>query len=278
MNSNGVYFYLVTALAFITVCYATGLEVFPTRYDDSKTTFGGVIGSGPVPDLPKFGTWSWPLKSDTPCVMVQFAIQMNISYLNADNKSTFVLYNIPTEQSTVPHGSCENETNSIQIQWTENNQSTNMITVEFSKNSTATQFSMSSIKFDLMLDNKTLPRINNATVSASFELRKTEFTTPIDMSYHCTKPQHFNLTTIAPIPDDDNKMNATFVIAHVQLEAFNTKKNNNQFATAKDCDAIDTPDIVPIAVGCALAGLIVIVLIAYLVGRRRAQARGYLSM
>lgn len=33
--------------------------------------------------------------------------------------------------------------------------------------------------------------------------------------------------------------------------------------------------VVPIAVGCALAGLIVIVLIAYLIGRRKSDAKGY---
>ena len=33
--------------------------------------------------------------------------------------------------------------------------------------------------------------------------------------------------------------------------------------------------IVPIAVGCALAGLIIIVLIAYLIGRRKNDGRGY---
>lgn len=37
-------------------------------------------------------------------------------------------------------------------------------------------------------------------------------------------------------------------------------------------------DIVPIAVGIALIALVVVVLIAYLVGRRRAAARGYVSM
>lgn len=46
---------------------------------------------------------------------------------------------------------------------------------------------------------------------------------------------------------------------------------------AKDC-SFDTPDIVPITVGCALAALVIVVLIAYLVGRRRSQSRGYLSM
>lgn len=33
-------------------------------------------------------------------------------------------------------------------------------------------------------------------------------------------------------------------------------------------------DIVPIAVGCALAGLVLIVLIAYVIGRRKSH-RGY---
>lgn len=52
---------------------------------------------------------------------------------------------------------------------------------------------------------------------------------------------------------------------------------NNAF-TAKDCEPYETPDIVPIAVGCALMVLIIIVLVGYLIGRRRNQARGYLSM
>jgi len=47
---------------------------------------------------------------------------------------------------------------------------------------------------------------------------------------------------------------------------------------AEDCEKSSSSDIVPIAVGCALVGLVAIVLIAYLVGRRRSQTRGYLSM
>lgn len=44
------------------------------------------------------------------------------------------------------------------------------------------------------------------------------------------------------------------------------------FILAVHCTADNTSDVVPIAVGCALAGLVVIVLIAYLVGRRRRSA------
>lgn len=102
-----------------------------------------------------------------------------------------------------------------------------------------------------------------------------DFNTPLDMSYHCTRVQTLNLTK----NDEENGTAIAFAyVSKVQFEAFHTAKGDS-FSTAKDCDDhIDTPDIVPIAVGCALAALVVVVLIAYLVGRRRAQARGYLSM
>lgn len=50
------------------------------------------------------------------------------------------------------------------------------------------------------------------------------------------------------------------------------------FVLAEDCEPFVPSGIVPIAVGCSLAVLILIVLVAYLIGRRRSQARGYLSM
>lgn len=102
-----------------------------------------------------------------------------------------------------------------------------------------------------------------------------DFNAPLDMSYHCTRVQTLNLTK-------NHEVNSTTIgyvlVSKVQLEPFHHAKGDS-FSSAKDCDdAIDTPDIVPIAVGCALAALVIVVLIAYLVGRRRSQARGYLSM
>lgn len=41
---------------------------------------------------------------------------------------------------------------------------------------------------------------------------------------------------------------------------------------------VRTSDIVPIVVGACLAGLVVIVLIAYLIGRARARRQGYASV
>lgn len=100
---------------------------------------------------------------------------------------------------------------------------------------------------------------------------------PQGKSYHCNRQQVLNGTEMI---DGDNGIifPATVTMSKAQWQAFHDRQTDG-YDLAKDCDAIDTPDIVPIAVGCALAGLVVIVLLGYLVGRRRSQNRGgYLSM
>lgn len=118
-----------------------------------------------------------------------------------------------------------------------------------------------------------------------------EFGTSLSKSYRCNKKQSMNFT-------DNTLQKGTISISHLQFQAFvnATKKEftigkiwfkfliiHKWFAPsisilAEDCTPSDTPDVVPIAVGCALAALVIIVLAAYLIGRRRRQARGYLSM
>jgi len=85
------------------------------------------------------------------------------------------------------------------------------------------------------------------------------------MSYSCSTSKSY------PIGKD---VDVTF--ENIQVQPF--PEENNKFSKADVCDKPEpkkkTNNIVPIAVGCALAGLIVIVLIAYLIGRRKTS-RGY---
>lgn len=94
------------------------------------------------------------------------------------------------------------------------------------------------------------------------------FKVPTNFSYHCNHEQVLNAT------DKDEKF---IVLSKVQFEAFKLD-NIKKFSLAKDCESNVTPDIVPIAVGLSLIALIIIVLIAFIVGRRRSQARGYLNI
>ncbi|XP_076453996.1 lysosome-associated membrane glycoprotein 1-like [Babylonia areolata] len=70
-----------------------------------------------------------------------------------------------------------------------------------------------------------------------------------------------------------------FETANLQYKAFNNDNSTSFNDNVTECSADDTSNsIVPIAVGAALAGLVAVVLIAYLIGRRRSRRQGYESV
>jgi lysosomal-associated membrane protein 1/2 len=71
----------------------------------------------------------------------------------------------------------------------------------------------------------------------------------------------------------------TIRLTDLKFLAHGERPSDDDFGYATECDADFTnSDIVPIAVGCALAALVVIVLIAYLIGRKRSRQKGYQSV
>jgi len=217
------------------------------------------------------GKWEYTENNQT-CLIVQFAAQLNFTYNTLDNKTANVLYNIPANNThhTVT-GDCGNGTTPQQIllQWGDKTPA-NTFLLTFSQNSSVEQFGLLEIVFSINPQND-FPNAKNDTILL-YHVGNV-FDTPLHHSYHCTKLQTLNLTAT----ENSTETAALLRLSHVQLEAYH-KTQDPQFSQAKDCDAIDTPDIVPIAVGIALTALVAVVLITYLVGRRRAQARGYVSM
>jgi len=101
----------------------------------------------------------------------------------------------------------------------------------------------------------------------NFTIAKAAFQTPMNHSYSCMVQE--TLT--------DGMY--TLKSSDMRIQAFMQKQSgHNEFDAAIDCPADDASDVVPLAVGAALAGLIVIVLFAYLIGRRRSRSRGYQSV
>jgi lysosomal-associated membrane protein 1/2 len=107
----------------------------------------------------------------------------------------------------------------------------------------------------------------NQTTFIEYKHDATVFGTPSKFSYHCNREQTLNTT----------QNDQFIVLSKVQFQAFKND-NTNSYSTAQDCDSQIRPDIVPIAVGLSLIALIIVVLIAYIVARRRQQARGYLNI
>lgn len=235
----------------------TAAPTVPTTTEPPKPT--------PVPE-PEVGSWIYTdPKTNQTCLLTQMALQLNVTYLDAANKSAYVVLDIP-KSAQIENGSCGNETQFIVLQWGPASVVKNHLQINFTLNTSDHQFALSGLSFNLVIpeakSNQTIQLVNEQTL----------FKTPTDMSYHCNRAQQLNLTSVEP-----NVFNSTVTVSKLQFEAFHNK-HNAKFSIAKDCDAIDTPDIVPIAVGCALILLIVIVLIAYLAGRRSTRSRGYLSM
>lgn len=85
-----------------------------------------------------------------------------------------------------------------------------------------------------------------------------------------------NYTYLNGTNSHDTFVNLT--MSKFTFQAFATQSSND-YGNFDECDAdFTTSDIVPIAVGCALAALVVIVLIAYLIGRKRSRQKGYQSV
>lgn len=246
----------------------TTTTLAPTTTTAPSTTTTEPPKPKPVPE-PEVGSWTYTNTStNQTCVLTQMALQLNVTYLDSDNKAANALYNVP-KNAVVSSGSCADNTQFIELMWNPESVVKNRLTINFWRNSTEHEFALSGLNVVLFVFgdqfpnakyNQTLTLVNNQTL----------FKTPTEMSYHCNRPQQLNLTA------SDNST-STVTVSKLQFEAFH-KKQNSKFSIAKDCDAIDTPDIVPIAVGCALILLIVIVLIAYLAGRRNTRSRGYVSM
>lgn len=232
-----------------------------TAAPDTTTTTAKPVPPKPYPQ-PEVVTWN------STCIMVKMAIQLNFTYETKDNKMVYGLYNIPKD-AVVDHVDCDKDTTqAMQINWGPADAQHTMV-MNFERGNGTTNMTM--MMFTLPLLNTTFP---DAKENQSIQLihRSNEFSTPLKMSYHCTRPQYFNLTeTII-----DSQVSGVAKVHDVQVEAFRSAGATG-FSTARDCDSSETSDVAPIAVGIALGALILIVLISYLCARRRSTARGYMN-
>ncbi|ODM99918.1 Lysosome-associated membrane glycoprotein 1 [Orchesella cincta] len=227
-----------------------------------------------IPDYPlNKGKWIVEDKAkNVTCVILKGAMQIN---LTGQNKT--VSFNVPGFAEAT--GSCA-EPQSIVLTWNstvlnvnKTNYLENSLTLSFESNATVGSLSaadsgITSGKYGL--ENVTVVLHENQNITFNGQLlNKAVFQTPINHSYSCFAEE--------VLKSDDSSFQLK--IREIQLEAYrSTTGGHSEFSVAVPCPADDATDVVPIAVGAALAGLVVIVLIAYLVGRRRSRARGYQSV
>jgi len=241
------------------------------------------------------------------CILAKFAMNFTI-YPEGGNGSTI---NLPTSAvaDKDQNGTlCSTDVKNVQtltLSWNENQKNDTeillhrFVQIQFKRMENSSYYGVNRFwgKIDVAYykenvtdpnnPNKTVVEAHNSTLTFdSKEITKLMFHTPIDKSYQCAdvgkisliSSMQWNYTKMAPHDVSNTTANAF----QVHFDAYRNIPTNDiivqdQFRASIDC-LYQPNDIVPIAVGVALAALVVAVLIAYMVGRRRNRHAGYQSV
>ncbi|XP_031833321.1 lysosome-associated membrane glycoprotein 1 [Nomia melanderi] len=220
--------------------------------------------------LPPENPGKWIVNGTTEvCIVVQMSARFNVTYPTGNRTVSYKIFDMPSDNITTrASGNCGKLEQVITLMWSSKNENNANMTLHFVKNESTNHYSLHHL--EVILPSTDFP---NTTFNGSMVLvhEASNYVAELTNSYRCLKEQRVNLKL------NGTKQEPGFVtLSGLQFQAFKTDKSTT-FGLAKDC-AFDTPDVVPIAVGCILTGLVTLVLLAYLIGRRRNQARGYLSM
>lgn len=202
------------------------------------------------PGIPERGAYSVSNINGSVCLLARMGLQLNVSYFSlSQNKTIQELVNLSPNE-TIVSGSCEPSSASLVL----TQEPIATLNLTFTLNSTSSRYHLSAITLLANWSDMTAPFWASNT-SLDY-LRST-----LGRSYMCNAEQ-----TLAVVP--------TFSLNTFRVQVQPFEVTTNQFATAEECQIDQTQMLIPIIVGAALAGLVLIVLIAYLIGRKRSHA-GY---
>ncbi|XP_072285607.1 lysosome-associated membrane glycoprotein 2 isoform X2 [Pyxicephalus adspersus] len=222
----------------------------PTTPTANTTTLPSTTATTPKPtpkpiDKPTVGNYSVSNGTEV-CLLASMGLQLNASML-VEGKNVWTVFNI-NPNTTAYSGNCGNETSLLRLT------DTNTV-VEF-------YFLIKKKNFYLQEVNVTL--ITGSGVFYKTNVNLSLWEASLGNSYLCRKEQLISVS-------DDLYMN-TF---DVRVQPFSV--HNSTYATASECHIDDDAILIPIIVGAALSGLIIIIVIAYLIGRRKTYV-GYQTL
>ncbi|XP_023570944.1 lysosome-associated membrane glycoprotein 1 [Octodon degus] len=205
----------------------------------------------PVPPSPSMHRYNVSGSNGT-CLLASMGLQLNITYPRKDNTTMARVVNV-NPRTVSPKGSCGAQLVSLEL--SEKTPELSMVLVlRFGLNASANRFFLQEVDLNMTVSDAREASFHAANSS----LRALQAT--LGNSYKCSAEEQLRVTP-------------TFFLNlfGVQVQAF--KVEGDKFGS-EECLLDGNNMLIPIAVGGALAGLVLIVLIAYLIGRKRSHA-GY---
>ncbi|XP_037343711.2 lysosome-associated membrane glycoprotein 1b [Pungitius pungitius] len=203
------------------------------------------------PGRPEKGNYVVTSSNGTSCLLASMGLQLNITFNSvSQNKTVQEVLNL-RPNVTKSSGSCNSDRASLLL--STDAEKTNL-TFIFTLNATSNKYHLSEVS--LSADLSDMKERFSAT-NRSLDLLRGTF----GFSYMCHEEQ-----TLTVAQD--------FSINTFQLQVQPFGLSGDQFGAAEECQLDEDDMLIPIVVGAALAGLVLIVLLAYLIGRKRSHA-GY---
>ncbi|XP_004450801.1 lysosome-associated membrane glycoprotein 1 isoform X2 [Dasypus novemcinctus] len=203
----------------------------------------------PVPESPSVHKYNVSGTNGT-CLLANMGLQLNITYEKKDNTIATRIFNINPNKTTI-NGSCNSHVVTLELR----SENVTLLVFSFGMNASSSRFFLQGIQLNTMLPDAREPTFKAGNDS----LRALQAT--IGNSYKCNAEENVQVTKAFSVN-----------IFKVWVQAF--KFEGDKFGSVEECQLDENNMLIPIAVGGALAGLVLIVLIAYLIGRKRSHA-GY---
>uniref|UniRef100_A0A8J8YLT0 Lysosome-associated membrane glycoprotein 2 n=1 Tax=Callithrix jacchus TaxID=9483 RepID=A0A8J8YLT0_CALJA len=198
----------------------------------------------PTPRKPEAGTYSVNNGNGT-CLLATMGLQLNITQ---DKVASVININPNTTHST---GSCQSHTALLRL----NSSTIKYLDFVFAvKNEN--RFYLKEVNVSMNLVNGSVFSIANNNLSY--------WDAPLGSSYMCNKEQTVSVSGAFQINTFD-----------LRVQPFNVIEG--KYSTAQECSLDDDTILIPIIVGAGLSGLIIVIVIAYLIGRRKSYA-GYQTL
>jgi len=219
-------------------------------------------------------------ENNVTCIMFAGDVKLSFTYPTVNNKIATAVIALPSpsniKENVKSVGSCDDAKQFLNVTWGAPDKRSSLL-LPF--NSTDGKWQMLAIEANIFMDDV---NFINATESGKFVsvvglypgLSMVSIDT--NSSFICKAAVESKNFT-ASVMGSNSTYTATSTAVGVKLQAYNYVPNTTDLQEGSRCEADITSDLVPIAVGCALAGLVLLVLVSYLVGRRR-RASAYQSV
>jgi len=195
--------------------------------------------------------------NETACLKANMSLDFNFTYLaEVDGKKVNSTVVINLDKVDDYTGVCGNNSyNTLEISF--NNGWTLVLNYTLSSSTTNPTYELNLVNLTYSVDNTRFPNASETGLRNAVKTNLTEFLAYKGNAYKCVSLTDVMLNDFA-----------TVMFSNYLAQPF---LSNQELGTASECaaDTTGTSKLVPIIVGSALAILVVLVLVAYIIGRRK---------